>query len=211
MQDDQKTDPTPANEESLVEEESSQDTDTTATDESASPEGETVSQEELDPWEQLEQEALKWKDAAMRSSAELENFRKRMVREKQDAIRYGNQRLIEELLPVIDNFQMGMMAASQEQDSMIYMGMNMVQKQLTDFLESQGVKEVEAEGKVFDPNIHEAISQEDSEDHEEGQIIRAQRKGYMISDRLIRPAAVVVAKGADTETTDEEAVKSSEG
>ncbi len=158
---------------------------------------------ELDPWEQLEQEATKWKDQAFRATAELDNFRKRMIREKADAIRYGNQRLLEDLLPVIDNFNMGMMAAEQDKSSMIYLGMNMVQKQMIDFLENQGVKEVDAAGKEFDPNVHEAISQEVTTEHAEGTILRVQRKGYMMHDRLVRPAAVVVAKAPEaTESTE---------
>ncbi len=85
-------------------------------------------EEEIDPWEALELEAAKWKDQAVRTAAELDNFRKRMTREKLDAVRYGNQSLLEELLPVLDNFNMGMQAAAQEQGSMLYMGMDMVNK-----------------------------------------------------------------------------------
>ena len=154
--------------------------------------------EEMDPQQQLEADLLKWKETAMRTAADLENFRKRSTRERADAIKFGNQRLIEELLPVIDNFTMGMMAAEQESGSMIYMGMKMVQAQLEGFLESQGVKEAVTEvGAEFDPNIHDAMSQEESEEHEEGKIIRVMRKGYMLGDRLIRPANVVVSKKAE--------------
>lgn len=141
----------------------------------------------------MEQEMLKWRDAAMRSGAELENFRKRMVREKSDAIRYASQSLLEDLLPVIDNFEMGLMAAEKDQDSMIFMGMKMVKDQLARFLENQGVKIVPTDG-AFDPNLHEALSEEASTEVEPGQIIRVQRKGYLLQDRLIRAAAVVVAK-----------------
>ena len=152
----------------------------------------------LDPQQQLEADLLKWKETAMRTAADLENFRKRSTRERADAIKFGNQRLIEELLPVIDNFTMGMMAAEQESGSMIYMGMKMVQAQLEGFLESQGVKEAVTQvGAEFDPNIHDAMSQEESEEHEEGKIIRVMRKGYMLGDRLIRPANVVVSKKAE--------------
>jgi len=153
---------------------------------------------ELDPQQQLEADLLKWKETAMRTAADLENFRKRSTRERAEAIKFGNQRLIEELLPVIDNFSMGMMAAEQESGSMIYMGMKMVQAQLEGFLESQGVKEAVTQiGAEFDPNIHDAMSQEESDEHEEGKIIRVMRKGYMLGDRLIRPANVVVSKNAE--------------
>lgn len=152
--------------------------------------------EELDPWEQLELEVAKWKDQAIRTAAELDNYRKRMSREKLDAVRYGNQRLLEELLPVLDNFDMGMQAAAQEQGSMLYMGMDMVRKQLGEFLGSQNVAEIPAgENSGFDPNQHEAISQEPSAQIAEGRIIRVIRKGYCIGERLLRPSNVVVSTG----------------
>ena len=153
---------------------------------------------EVDPWEQLEQEVAKWKDQAIRTAAELENYRKRMSREKLDALRYGNQGLLEELLPVLDNFDMGMQAAAQEQGSMLYMGMNMVHKQIGDFLSSQGVTEIPAEvGGEFNPNLHEAISQEASDDVEADKIIRVVRKGYNMGERLLRPTNVLISLGSE--------------
>lgn len=167
----------------------------------------TEEEQELDPWEALELEVAKWKDQAIRNAAELDNYRKRMSREKLDAVRYGNQGLLEELLPVLDNFDMGMQAAAQEEGSMLYMGMQMIQKQISEFLSSQNVSEIGADvGGVFDPAIHEALSQEPSEDIEEGKIVRVLRKGYQIGDRLLRPSNVVVAisaDAADTPSTDE--------
>lgn len=146
---------------------------------------------ELDPWEQLEAEAMKWKEVSLRTAAEMDNLRKRTAREREEAIRYANQRLLEELLPVIDNFEMGMMAAAQDTSSMIYIGMDMVRKQLNEFLSAQGVEEIPATGQ-FNPNLHEAVSQQPS-DQPEGEIIRISRKGYKLRDRLLRPASVVVA------------------
>ncbi|MFT4175244.1 MAG: nucleotide exchange factor GrpE [Luteolibacter sp.] len=147
---------------------------------------------ELDPWEQLEAEAAKWKEISLRTAAEMDNLRKRTAREREDAIRYANQRLLEELLPVIDNFEMGMQAASQDTKSMIYIGMDMVRRQLNDFLSSQGVEEIPATGS-FDPNLHDAVAQEEAEG-EEGRILRVSRRGYKLRDRLLRPASVVVSK-----------------
>ena len=146
---------------------------------------------------------MKWRDAAMRSAAELENYRKRMAREKTDAIRYANQRLLEDLLPVIDNFEMGMKEAAKDQGSMIYMGMSMVQKQLTDFLENQGVTPVSTDGD-FDHQIHDAVAEEASEEAEPGSILYVSRRGFKINDRLLRPASVVVAKAPETEEAAEE-------
>jgi molecular chaperone GrpE len=147
--------------------------------------------QELDPWEQLEAEAAKWKELALRTAAEMDNLRKRTAREREEAIRYANQRLLEDLLPVIDNFEMGMMAAAQDTSSMIYIGMDMVRKQLNEFLSSQGVEEIKAEGQ-FDANLHDAVSSEVS-DLPEGEIIRITRRGYKLRDRLLRPASVIVA------------------
>jgi molecular chaperone GrpE len=157
----------------------------------AAPETAAEPAAELDPWEQLEAEAAKWKELSLRTAAEMDNLRKRTAREREEAIRYANQRLLEELLPVIDNFEMGMMAAAQDTSSMIYIGMDMVRKQLNEFLSAQGVEEIPATGQ-FDPNLHDAVSQEPS-GQPEGEIIRISRKGYKLRDRLLRPASVVVA------------------
>lgn len=147
----------------------------------------------LDPWEELEAEAAKWKEVSLRTAAEMENLRKRTTREREDAIRYANQRLFEELIPVIDNFEMGMLAASQDTKSMIYIGMDMVRRQLNDFLASQGVEEIPTTGN-FDPNLHDAVAQEECAAGEEGRILRVTRRGFRLRDRLIRPASVVVSK-----------------
>lgn len=147
----------------------------------------------LDPWEELEAEAAKWKEVSLRTAAEMDNLRKRSAREREEAIRYANQRLLEELLPVIDNFEMGMQAAAQDKSSMIYIGMDMVRRQLHDFLASQGVEEVPSTGN-FDPNLHDAVAQEDCPEGEEGRILRVTRRGFKLRDRLLRPAGVVVSK-----------------
>jgi len=107
-------------------------------------------------------------------------------------VRYANARLLEELLPVIDNFEMGMQAAAQETSSMIYIGMDMVRRQLNDFLSSQGVEEIRTD-ITFDPNLHDAVSQEEAEG-EEGRILRVTRRGFRLRDRLLRPAGVIVSK-----------------
>ena len=164
-------------------------------------------EEEVDPWQALELEAAKWKDQAIRTAAELDNFRKRMSREKLDAVRYGNQSLLEELLPVLDNFEMGMQAAAQEEGSMLFMGMQMIHKQLDEFLSSQNVEEIPTEvGGDFDPKVHEALGQEASDEIEDGKIIRVVRKGYRIGERLLRPSNIIVAhndEAADAASNDQ--------
>jgi molecular chaperone GrpE len=147
----------------------------------------------LDPWEELEAEATKWKELSLRTAAEMDNLRKRTAREREEAIRFANQRLLEELLPIVDNFDMGMQAASQDTSSMIYIGMDMVRRQLKEFLSTQGVEEITTDTH-FDPNLHEAVSQEECGAGPEGRILRVSRRGYKLRDRLLRPASVVVSK-----------------
>ena len=160
---------------------------------SASAETESAAPAALDPWEELEAEAAKWKEISLRTAAEMDNLRKRTARDREDAIRYANQRLLEELLPVIDNFEMGMQAASQDTKSMIYIGMDMVRRQLNEFLASQGVEEIPTTGN-FDPNLHDAVAQEECAAGEEGRILKVTRRGFKLRDRLLRPASVVVSK-----------------
>ncbi len=147
-----------------------------------------------DPLTQAQTEAEKWKDLAYRSQAELDNFRKRAAREAQDTRAYANSELLRSILPILDNFEMGLDAARAESEtSMIFMGMAMVHRQFQDFLKDFGVQEIETLGKPFDPNLHDAVSQEPSPEHEEGAILRVTRRGYRLKERLLRPASVIVA------------------
>lgn len=155
-------------------------------------------------WQELEADLAKWKELSLRTAAEMENLRKRTTREREEAVRYSNQRLLEELLPVIDNFEMGMQAASEDTSSMIYIGMDMVRKQLNEFLAAQGVEEVPTQG-MFDPNIHDAVAQEACDQGEEGRILRVTRRGFKLRERLLRPASVVVSTvPANEETSNKE-------
>ena len=159
----------------------------------------------VDPLEDAKNDAAHWKDIAARNQAELDNYRKRMAREKSDAIRFANASLLSELLPVIDNFQMGLSAAMNEDpDSIISKGMEMVQKQLEEFFTSQGAIPVSAEGSEFNPNLHEAISQETSDTIPEGHVISEIRKGYTLNERLLRAANVIVSKGPENIDEDNE-------
>lgn len=142
----------------------------------------------------------KWRDMAMRTAAEYDNYRKRCIKDSEEFRKYANRSLLEDLLPVIDNFRMGMQMAEQDTGSMIYIGMSMVQKQLDDFLNSQGVELIPTEaGQMFDHNLHEAIMSEPS-DQPEGTILRVIRPGYMLKGRLLRAANVVTAAAPEAET-----------
>jgi len=145
-------------------------------------------------------EVQRWKELAARNQAELENFRKRMARDKQEAILYANTSLLESLLPVLDNFEFGLQAAQAESEgSQVFLGMQMVKKQMDDFLSNQGVEEVAADGKEFDPNWQEAVGQEASDDVPEGSVIRTVRRGFKLGNRLLRAGSVVVSTGPATE------------
>jgi molecular chaperone GrpE len=145
---------------------------------------------------QLKTERDKYKEIALRSVADLDNYRKRMAREKDEAIRFANASFLERLIPILDNFELGLQAAKATGGhSAVVDGMSMVSRQLQDFLTGCGIETVDATGQPFNPNIHEAIAQEESEEVEEGHVIRQVRKGYRLKDRLIRPANVVVSRG----------------
>ena len=160
----------------------------------------STDQKDLDPIEEAQKDAAHWKDLAARNQAELDNYRKRMAREKSDAIKFANASLLSELLPVIDSFQMGLSAAiNDDPDSIISKGMEMVQKQLEEFLTSQGAVLISSVGQEFDPNIHEAISQESSDEVPSGHVISEIRKGFTLNDRLLRAANVIVSKGPQAE------------
>jgi molecular chaperone GrpE len=146
---------------------------------------------------QMQADLLRFRDLAARSQADFENFRKRAAREKDDAVKFANAAFLDRLLPVLDNFELGLNAArAGAENSPILLGMDMVAKQLSDFLTSSGVEPVNGEGQPFDPNLHEAVAQEESATVPEGTIVRQLRRGYKLRDRLLRPATVVVSKGA---------------
>ena len=133
-------------------------------------------------------------EKTIRMQADFDNFRKRLAREKEDSIRFSNQSLLEELLPIVDNFELGLKAAETAADAKsIIMGLQMVKTQLERLLKDSGVTEIDAVGTLFDPHLHDAVSKEESADLPEGTIITLRRKGYRLRDRLLRPASVVVA------------------
>jgi len=146
---------------------------------------------------ETEAELNKYKDAALRAAADLDNYRKRVSRERDESIKYANAAFLERLIPVLDNFDLGLQAARNAPEAAaIVDGLSMVYKQLQDFLANSGVETIDAAGQTFDPNLHEALAQEESHDIPEGKVIRQVRRGYRLRDRLLRPANVVVSKGS---------------
>ena len=149
-----------------------------------------------DPTASLQADLDRFRDLALRSQADFDNYKKRATREKEEAIKYANSSLLERLIAIVDNFELGLSAAKSEgAKSPIYSGMSMVLKQLTDFLADNGLEPIDAEGQKFNPNLHEAIAHEPSDDLAEGVVLRQMRRGYRLKDRLLRPSSVVVSSG----------------
>jgi len=136
-------------------------------------------------------------DKVMRQMAEFDNFRKRTEKEKEQMFEVGAKSIIEKILPIIDNFERALeMAGSEEgkeQDPFMD-GMEKVYRQLMDELEKADVKPIEAVGKDFDPNLHNAVMQEESEEFESGKITKELQKGYMYRDSVVRHSCVAVAQ-----------------
>ena len=155
-------------------------------------------------FEELKERAAKADDnweRLLRTTADFENFKKRVTREKQEAIRYANEGLLQKLVPIMDNFDMALSAAQTGQTEAaqsLQAGINMIYQQMKSALVEAGLEEVDAAGKTFDPNLHEAVSQTETTEAPEGQVVQQLRKGYKLRDRLLRPATVVVAKAPVT-------------
>ena len=157
----------------------------------------TAADEET-PLEKAEKEAAEMKSRWLRSVADMENFRKRIAREKQDIIRSAAASVIESLLPVLDNMKLGLQAAENHPEAKdVVTGFKMVDDQLKRSLLEQGLEEIVPDGELFDPNLHECISHQVSEEIEEGKIIQTIRAGYRLNDKLIRAANVIVSSGPE--------------
>jgi molecular chaperone GrpE len=160
------------------------------------PGGEAERSNAEDPMAGLQADLDRFRDLASRSQADFENYKKRSAREKEEAIKYANSSLLQRLIAIIDNFELGLAAAKEQSaEYPIYSGMVLVQKQLNDLLAENGLQPIEAEGKPFDPNLHDAIAHEPSDRVPEGIVLSQTRRGYRFKDRLLRPAKVVVSSG----------------
>lgn len=152
------------------------------------------------PDEQLvaaRREAAAHHERYLRSVADLENFRKRTVREKDELRQFAAGRVIEDLLPVVDNLGLGLAAAKAPNADLQTLagGIGMVETQFKAALTNHGLKEINPAGHVFDPNQHEAVSQQPSADVAEGSVLQVVRTGYSLNGRLLRPASVIVSSG----------------
>lgn len=143
---------------------------------------------------QLQQEKDESYNKLLRIQAEYDNFKKRTQKEKQSERKYKSQDLVNELLPAIDNFERALKVEIGDDASNFVEGMSMVYRQILDALESQGVEEIKSVGEEFDPNVHHAVMQVEDDEHESNIILEEMQKGYMLKDRVIRPAMVKVNK-----------------
>ena len=168
-------------------------------------EPETVENERVeppDPLEELEaklaaqeQEAKEVHDRLLRVSADYENYKKRSAREMEDFRKYANQSLLKEMLTVVDNLELAINSAKEEKktDKKLIEGLNLTRNEMLRVFEKFNVKPITARGETFDPAFHEAVMREETDDYPENTVLSEFQKGYLIHDRLLRPAMVVVA------------------
>ena len=177
----------------------------------SSEEGESSEEDliELDPIKALEKDLQKTKnelaeqkDSFVRLQAETDNFRKRLSREKDEFSQYANERLFKELIPIFDNLERALEDPSNDTKS-LKEGLEMILKQFSAFLEKEKVEPIKAIGEKFDPMVHEALTSEESNDHEENTIISEFVKGYTINNRVLRPSQVVISKKPSPESENE--------
>lgn len=148
-----------------------------------------------DPLDDLRREKDSLQDRLLRTAAEFDNYRKRVERERRDLADYMKADILAEILPIVDNFERALQAPSADGDS-LRKGVELIHKQMLDLLRKRGVTPIEALGADFDPNFHQAVIHETSPFHREGEVIEELQRGYMLGDKLLRPAMVKVAKAA---------------
>ncbi len=145
---------------------------------------------------EAQEEAAQYKDRWIRERADLENLKKRAARERQEAMRYGAEHLVRDLLPVVDDLERALDAAREASGGQqVAAGVELVLKSVADVLARHGVERVPAAGESFDPSLHEAVSHVPHPEVPEGKIIEEHRGGYRLHDRLVRAAMVTVSKG----------------
>lgn len=142
-----------------------------------------------------EKEAKEAHDRLLRVTADYENYKKRSAREMEDFRKYANQSLLKEMLSVVDNLELAINSAKEEKktDKKFIEGLNLTRNEMLRVFEKFHVKPIKARGKIFDPAFHEAVMREETDDYPENSVLSEFQKGYLIHDRLLRPAMVVVA------------------
>ncbi len=152
-----------------------------------------------------EEQTKELEDRLLRLAAEFDNYKKRMAKEFGYLIKNANENLMLQLLDTLDNFQRALDSAKTSNDyENFHKGVELIYTHMKEILTKEGLKEIEALGKPFDPNFHEAVTQVESDEHDEGIIIDEISKGYMLNDRLLRASKVVVSKGKPKQMIEKE-------
>jgi molecular chaperone GrpE len=135
-----------------------------------------------------------YRDQFLRAVADFDNYRKRIERERRELSEYAAADVLLDLLPVVDNFERALQAPATGDTEAFKRGIELIHKQMLDLLRKRGVTRIDALGADFDPNVHQAVIHEPSEEHREGEVMEELQRGYKLGDRLLRPSMVKVAK-----------------
>ncbi|WZL74622.1 nucleotide exchange factor GrpE [Clostridiaceae bacterium 35-E11] len=165
-----------------------------ATQETTQEQSEAVKADDCEmQYDQLQQEHEALNNKYLRTVADFQNYRKRVEKEKSDIHHYANEKLIQDLLPVVDNLERAIKSAEEEgKDKTFIKGIEMILQQFLDVLKKNGVEEIQTMGEAFDPNYHHAVLQEENENHESNTITDVFQKGYTLNGKVIRPSMVKV-------------------
>ena len=142
----------------------------------------------------LQRERDQLKDQLLRTAADFDNYRKRMDRERRELADYATTDVLLDILPIIDNFERALQAPAGGEAEAFRKGIELIHKQMLDLLKKRGVTPIDALGADFDPNVHQAVIHEPSDEHREGEVMQELQRGYKLGERLLRPAMVKVAK-----------------
>jgi molecular chaperone GrpE len=154
----------------------------------------TVGSAKADPIEELQREKDVLQDRLLRLAAEFDNYRKRIDRDRRDQSEAAIAGALEDLLPILDNLERALEAPPAIDADIDRQGIELIRRQMVELVRKRGVTPIETVGAEFDPRIHQAVAHEYSPDHREGEVTQELRRGYMLGDRLLRPAMVKVAK-----------------
>ena len=153
---------------------------------------EPIEEQLADELKEKDNEIEELTNRILRLQADFMNYKNRVEKDKESTFAYAKENLINQLLPVLDNFERALNSA--EKENGFYEGVKMIYEQIIKVLTDNGLKEIECIGKCFDPNLHHAVFMEESKDSEEGIVLEVLQKGYMLNDKVIRPSMVKVAK-----------------
>ena len=173
------------------------------TDEPRTTEEEQVEEVPVDELASVTKERDEYLDALQRLKAEFDNYRKRVARDQQELAARAHERLVKELVPILDDLERALEAVAQHEEARLEEGVRLVHRSLGDLLTREGLTEVETAGK-FDPHTQEALLSQPS-DEEEGSVIQVLQKGYKLGDRVVRPARVVISQGSEPDRDEQQA------